>query len=314
VNQWTVVGPPIQVRAMAVDPHNPDLLYAAGDEMAARSDDRGATWTLSPTPGLHVASAVRVAVSMPSTIYALGSSELYRSTNGGISWTRRKVAKTPQFQTDLQVDARNADVLVTAAWNFCFLGCSGGGVFRSDDGGGSWRGIGFKDQSVHHVALDPVRSQLMYATTDTGLFKTTDGGRSWRDISPAGTGSFHVAIDPVAPTTIYASAQPGVFRSDNSGESWELIRPYDYPSALATPEYGARLLFSTAGGAAVSMDQGRTWVRLSTAGSGLTLNGLWQLAVGGDTYYMVSDLQLTYGQVLAYELRQPRRRAVRSST
>src|SRR5215216_1220689 len=79
VNQWTVVGPPIRVRALGVDPHNPDNLYAAGDEMAATSHDRGATWTLSPTPGLHAASAVRVAVSMPSTIYALGSTELYRS-------------------------------------------------------------------------------------------------------------------------------------------------------------------------------------------------------------------------------------------
>src|SRR5664279_4429705 len=80
VNRWTVIGPPASMHAMAIDPHNPKLLYAAGSESVARSDDWGATWTLTPVPGLLQPSAIRVAPSLPSTIYVLGLSDLYRST------------------------------------------------------------------------------------------------------------------------------------------------------------------------------------------------------------------------------------------
>jgi hypothetical protein len=46
VNQWTITGPPLHVRAMAVDPHDGNVLYAAARDTVARSEDRGATWTL----------------------------------------------------------------------------------------------------------------------------------------------------------------------------------------------------------------------------------------------------------------------------
>lgn len=312
VNQWTVVGPPENVRTMAVDPHDHRTLYAAGFDSVARSHDRGATWTSTPVPGLGRAAVIRTGVSVSSTLYVLGDSELFRSVNGGLSWSKRKIPMTAQSPMDLQVHPTNANLVFVAAWNFCFLGCSGGGVFRSDDGGGSWERIGFKDTNAGHVALHPTSSQILYATSDTKLHKTTDGGRSWRDVSPPAGGEVNnVVVDPVVPTTVYAGAEGGVFRSSDSGASWELVRSSSFGGWIADPAYGSRHLFASATGLALSLDQGQTWRELGTAGSGLDFRGVSQVVVSPGIYYMVADLLGAPGQILAYEVRHPKRRAVR---
>src|SRR5205807_5024649 len=153
-NGWTVTGPPFEVQSMAVDPHNTRILFAAGFDTMARSDDGGATWTVMPVPGIVQPSAIRAAFSLSSTVYVLGISDLYRSVNGGTAWVKRTVP-LPGFPQDLQVDARDSQVIVLTAQNFCFLGCAGGGVYRSTNGGGSWSSIGFKNTNVSRLALDP---------------------------------------------------------------------------------------------------------------------------------------------------------------
>jgi photosystem II stability/assembly factor-like uncharacterized protein len=310
VNRWTVIGPPANIRAMAIDPHNTKILYGAGTETVARSDDGGITWTLTPVPGLLQPSAIRVAVSISSTVYALGLSDLYRSTTGGTSWVHRSIPSAAQFPNDLQVDATNDSTIVMACSNFCLFGCTGGGVFRSDNGGGSWHGIGLKDVDVSHVALDPTTSQIIYAVSASRLLRTSNGGGSWKEISPSSGGAIQdVAVDPVVPSTIYAAAESGIFRSADSGQSWEMIRASAYGAVIAAPAYGSRQLFASASGTALSLDRGQTWQELSTASSGLAFGSLWQVAVTPSVCYMVSDLRGLPGQILAYELQPPRRRA-----
>jgi photosystem II stability/assembly factor-like uncharacterized protein len=311
VNQWTVTGPQLNVEAMAVDPRNPEILYAAGYDTVARSADGGESWTLTAVPGLAAPSRIRVAASLPTTVYALGLGMLYRSTTGGASWTLRDLPSA-QFQQDLQVDPHRADSLVMAALNFCFLGCSGGGVYRSDNGGGSWQRIGLKDANVWHVAIDPTSSQTVYASTHQTLFRTVNGGRNWTAISPPGSGEIHdVTVDPMVSTTVFAATDGGVFRSFDSGNSWHVVRPSQYGSTLGDAPYLSRQLFASAMGMAVSMDQGQTWRELSTTNSGLAFNGLHQIVAAGERYYMLTDLVGAPGQILVYELRNPRRRSIR---
>ncbi|HYI07851.1 MAG TPA: hypothetical protein VEK57_02165 [Thermoanaerobaculia bacterium] len=311
VNQWTVTGPQINVQAMAVDPRNPNVLYAVAEDTVARSDDRGETWTLTTVPGLLAPSTIRIAPSVPTTFYALGFGVLFRSTTGGTSWTRRGLPSVG-FQHDLKVDPNSADVLVMAATNFCFLGCSGGGVYRSDNGGGSWRSIGLKDSNVWHVAIDSTSSQVVYASTHATLFRTVNGGRSWTAISPQDGGEIHdIVVDPLISATVYAATEAGIFRSLDSGNSWELIRSSQYGSTLGDPPHGSRLVLASAMGTAVSLDQGETWRELSTANSGLDFRGLTQIVAAGDRYYMVTNLAGVSGQIVVYELRLPRRRSVR---
>jgi photosystem II stability/assembly factor-like uncharacterized protein len=309
-NRWTIIGPPADMRTMAVDPYDPAILHAAGRDVVARSNDRGATWTLRQLPGLGRASFIRVAPSLPSTLYLLGAQKLYRSTNGGDSWTPLAAPRIAQFQNDLQVDATNSKVLVVAASNFCFLGCSGGGVFRSTNGGDSWQAIGLTNTNVWRAAIDPAESQIIYATTETQLLRTGNRGGSWRDWTPPGSGSVRgVAVDPILPETIYAATGAGVFRSRDAGQSWELARASS-GSEVATPVFRSPRLLVSSAGLALSIDQGQTWRELTTAGSGLDFRSLEQIVISRDVYYMVADLAGAPGQILAYEIRQPRRRAV----
>jgi photosystem II stability/assembly factor-like uncharacterized protein len=310
VNQWTIIGPPhLEVQAMAIDPYNNRILYAAGFDTAARSDDAGATWTSTPVPELTFPSAIRVSPSLPSKVYLVGSFDVFRSTSSGNSWIKRKAPAVVQFPTDLQVDHSNSDVVVATAINFCLFGCSGGGVYRSDDGAGSWKRIGLKDTDVYSLALDPTSSKVIYVVAKTGLFRTSNTGDSWKLISPFGSGEIEsVAVDPVVSTINYSGTQTGIYRSDNSGQSWTLIRPADYGSLIAAPTFGSRQLFVSAGGVALSYDGGFTWQELSSAGSGLQFNGLKQVAVSPSVCYMVSDIVGLPGQVLSYELLMPRRR------
>jgi photosystem II stability/assembly factor-like uncharacterized protein len=311
-NRWTVVGPAADIQTMAVDPDNPANLYAAGFDLVAHSRDRGATWTVSPLPGLSFGEFIRVAPSLPSTIYLLGFQTLYRSTSGGTSWSSRKTPKTAQFQNDLKVDVRNSNILVVAASNFCFLGCSGGGVFRSTDGGGSWDGIGLQDTNVRTVALHPTETQIIYATTETQLLRTGNRGGAWRIITPPGSGAIRgVVVDPVMPDMIFAATEAGVFRSPNEGQDWVLVRAANFGATIAPPLPHWRHLFVASDGLALSVDQGQSWRSLATAGSGLDIGSLEQLVIGRDIYYMVVDIQGLPGQIIAYEIRQPRRRAVR---
>jgi photosystem II stability/assembly factor-like uncharacterized protein len=311
-NQWSVIGPPMPVSALGVDPHNDAVLYAAGYYAIARSADRGATWTTVDVPKLVGPSAVRVAVSIPTTIYALGLTDLFRSTNGGISWSRRTVPSAAQFPSDLQVAATNANTLVVAARNFCLFGCSGGGAYRSDDGGGSWRAIGFKNKDVLHVAIDPASPQIVYAATETALYRTGNGGSSWTDISPPASGRIEsVAVDAQIPSTVYATTDAGFSRSDDSGQSWELTRPTEWATLIATAAGSSRRLFGSVEGLTLSVDGGRTWQDLRSVATGIEFRSLEQVAAGHDVDYIVADLATGSGQVLEYEPVAPRRRSVR---
>jgi photosystem II stability/assembly factor-like uncharacterized protein len=311
-NQWSVIGPPMPVSALGVDPQNDAVLYAAGQNMIARSADRGATWTTVDVPGLAQPIAVRVAVSIPGTVYALGYGSLFRSTNGGISWAPRTLPTAGQFQSDLQVAATNADTLVVAAMNFCFFGCSGGGVYRSDNGGGSWRSIGFKNKDIRQVALDPTTPQIVYAATETSLFRTSNGGGSWTDISPPAGGRIQsVAVDSQIPSTVYAATDSGLSRSDDSGRTWELTRPTPWASLITTASGNSRRLFGSVEGLALSLDGGRTWQELRSRAPGIEFRSLEQVVAGHDVYFIVADLATATGQVLEYEPVGPRRRSVR---
>ena len=103
-----------------------------------------------------------------------------------------------------------------------------GGVFKSTDGGESWRAVTDLAASPHALigplAIDPQTPATLYVGTRAdGVFRSTDGGESWSAIS-AGLPNLPVtalAIDPQTPTILYAGTERGgVFKSTDGGESW----------------------------------------------------------------------------------------------
>jgi hypothetical protein len=80
---------------------------------------------------------------------------------------------------------------------------SGNGIFRSTDGGSSWKALG-TITGVLALALDPTSASTIYGGTSHGVLKSTNGGESWDSAGLSGTSVSVLAIDPITPSTLYA--------------------------------------------------------------------------------------------------------------
>ena len=95
----------------------------------------------------------------------------------------------------------------------------GNGVYKSEDGGKSWKNMGLKNsRQIGGIVIDPRDSKVVFVAAegsiwapggDRGLYKTTDGGKTWRRVLyiSENTGVNNVVIDPVDPDVMYATSE-----------------------------------------------------------------------------------------------------------
>jgi photosystem II stability/assembly factor-like uncharacterized protein len=149
-----------------------------------------------------------------------------------------------------------------------------GGVFRTDDGGTTWRRLGLPGEAVAwSVAVHPADPDTAWVGTRfDGVARTTDGGLTWTDTFDA---VFYdvldVSVDPRQPSRVYAAlSSAGVYRSSDGGTTWARATGGDPPQAAATvvvdPATPGRVWTAGYGdrrpGAFVSQDHGATWTPL----------------------------------------------------
>jgi photosystem II stability/assembly factor-like uncharacterized protein len=181
------------------------------------------------------------------------------------------------------------------------------GVFRSDDGGLSWRAAnaGISTYRVQTIAVDPVTPTTLYAGTRTppgvqsvGIFKSTDGGTTWTDDNNGLVDTFAgftpvdvqvLAFDPRHPGTIWAGTwYSEIFESIDNGATWQAMTFGGYSIALVVwafrfdPSNPSRVLVAVSDingdGLFASTDSGSTWNTLGNAG-----NSLFTLAADPNT-------------------------------
>ena len=100
-----------------------------------------------------------------------------------------------------------------------YASTSAGAIFRSSDGGVSWRALG-GIPGVNVVALDPSSASTVYAGASTGIFKSTDGGDHWVSMGLAVTPITVVGVDPLTPSTLYAGGNGALYKSTDGGANW----------------------------------------------------------------------------------------------
>ncbi len=146
----------------------------------------------------------------------------------------------------VRVDPHNPDVVYVGALGHVWAPNPERGVFKSIDGGKTWKKILFRNDStgVSDLILDPTDSRIIYAAfwqagrkpwqlvsggAGSGIFKSTDGGDSWTELTrkpglPRGIiGDIGLAVSPANPQRVWAIVEAdsgGVFRSDDGGETW----------------------------------------------------------------------------------------------
>lgn len=186
----------------AVDPARQGVIYY-GTHRLYRSTNRGDAWIAISgdlTRGRGSISAIAVAASAAGTVY-VGASDgnVQVTTNTGGSWTDVTKAPLPnRWVADIAVqhnDARTAYVVFNG-FN-TRTPAAAGHVFRTADGGGSWRDISanLPDVPALAIVLDRDVPGALYIGTDVGVFRTLDDGGSWQ---PFSTGLPNVAVVDLA--------------------------------------------------------------------------------------------------------------------
>lgn len=184
-------------------------------------------------------TAIDVVNKDPDIIYVgTASGGLWKSEGGGVSWQpifeKEKVASIGA----LAIDQSNPDILWvgTGEGNPRNSATSGAGVYKSMDGGVSWKLMGLEGtRNIHRVIIDPRDSDVIYVgaqgsawgeSQDRGVYKTTDGGRSWRKIlyTNTKTGIGELIMDPNNPNKLFAAMWefrrwPWFFKSGGAGSA-----------------------------------------------------------------------------------------------
>jgi photosystem II stability/assembly factor-like uncharacterized protein len=269
--RWRMVGPfrGGRTRAVAGVAGRPDILYiGAVNGGVWKSDDSGRTWNpiFDDQPTQSIGS-LAVAPSDPSILY-VGSGEgllrpdlsvgngVYKSVDAGRTWRHMGLGDAQQIPS-IAVDPRNPSRLFVAVLGHPYGPSTERGLFRSTDGGTTWKKVLYKDENsgAYDVEIDPSNPDIVYASlwearlgptedgnefqgTGGGLFKSTDGGNTWRPLKsglPENLVQIDVAIAPSDPRRLYATisttdpteymsgAGLGFFRSDDAGETWKRI-------------------------------------------------------------------------------------------
>src|SRR5437667_6601086 len=309
---WRLVGPYRGGRTVAVagDPAKPLVFYfGAVDGGVWKTTNGGQTWrNLTDTrSGIASVGAIAVAPSDPNVLY-VGSGEadwredltygdgMWRSTDGGQSWQHLGLEDARHIAA-VRVDPRDPELVYVAVMGHAFGPNPTRGVFRSQDGGKTWKKLLFLDDSTGAIdlAMDPANPRILYAALwkaqrfpwgfaagggKSGLWKTGDGGETWTDISGSDglprrpLGRIGITVSPADPSRLWASVEApdsggGIFRSDDAGKTWErvnaeqkfMIRPWYFSSVTADPA-NPNTVYALNLATWRSIDGGKTFERL----------------------------------------------------
>ena len=258
--EWRLIGPFRAGRVVAVAgiPGDPNTFYfgAVGGGVW-KTTDAGTVWTpVFDQQRIASIGAIAVAPSNPNVIY-VGTGEtdirsdlgigdgVYKSVDGGKTWRNIGLRDSRQIGS-IRVDPRNPDTVYVAALGHAYGPNAERGVYRSTDGGVTWRKVLDKGPEIGAVdlALEPENPRAIYATVwnahrppwsvygpiegpGSGLYKSTDAGDHWiqlaghglpegdwrrSGVATAAGGRVYVLID--------AQSGGGLYRSDDAGQSW----------------------------------------------------------------------------------------------
>jgi photosystem II stability/assembly factor-like uncharacterized protein len=184
---------------------------------------------------------------------ASGHGSLWKTTNRGMTFSPVFDGNKSYAIGSVQIDPTNPGVVWVGTGenknqnNVIY----GDGIYKSEDGGKSWKNMGLKkSEHISAIVIDPGNTNIVYAAAmgslrnaggDRGIFKTTDGGKTWKQVLEINeyTGCYEVHMDPRYSNILYATAhqrmrnlytgvyggpESGIYRSLDSGESWEKLK------------------------------------------------------------------------------------------
>ena len=321
--------PVASVGAVTIAPSDPKVVWVgtgeANDRNSSswgngvyRSEDGGGTWTHVGLANSKTIARIVVHPRDPKTAWVAAMGDLwvpsaerglYKTTDGGKTWKALLQAPAPHVNTvgcgDVAIDPSNPDVVYAALyarqrtpWSFvagpdATDGKDLGGIFKSTDGGATWRKLekGLPGQTgrvgVAVYAKDP---KIVYAVVQSaeggtaniddvrskrgGVFRSEDGGESWTRTNPLDPRPFYfsqIRVDPTNDQRVYVLGFM-LHVSEDGGKSFREDRfknvHSDCHALVIDPRHPERLLLGTDGGPYQSFDGGAHWDLLNRFAAG----------------------------------------------
>lgn len=286
---------PAVVYALAVDPKNPNVAYAATrgaivynssggitgwNGVLYRTTDGGASWSSSLTDigGSNYDDwvySIAIDPSNTANVYAAAHENgVYKSTNGGSSWSKASSGLPTNSSTSsvisgrsIVVDPHNPQTVYVGLWH--------NGVFKSTDAANNWTSVGPSGVKIYpnSLSINPKQTNTLFfgdfpeagETTGLGVWMTTTGGNNWLQVGLQDYSIYTTEIDPFVSTNVFAGpVLGGVYRSTDSGISWAHSQA-GFKASVATglivlPADSRKMVAGILGGGVERSDNaGQTW-------------------------------------------------------
>jgi photosystem II stability/assembly factor-like uncharacterized protein len=278
------------IRAIAIHPHKPEIIYVGTQEGPYRSTDSGAHWEKVEVSdhGLPVWSLLFHPQDANVMYAGYENCEIYRSKNGGETWQQLPVSvRFPEITTAPGANPAKRVLMLagnSADPNELYGAIEVGGIIRTLDGGKHWENLShgqyMNDDTVdmHGVLVSRWRPGTVFAISRAGMFCSADRGEHWSTIrlEPLNTKGQTYCRDirevPGDPKSIWMAAGANfqsdmgvLFHSTDGGLTWKRVdlgvQPKTTMFAIAFDERAPKRMYCASSGGEVfgSHDGGQTW-------------------------------------------------------
>lgn len=275
-----------------------------------KTDDAGITWRNISDGYFKTGTigAIAVAESDPNVVY-VGMGEhavrgvmthsgdgVYKSTDAGKTWKRIGLEATRHISR-IVVDPKNPNLVIVAAQGTLYGPSAERGIYKSTDGGATWKNVLFVDNKTGaaELSMDMTNTRILYAAMwehgrlpwkvisggpGSGLYKSTDQGETWEKLKeglPDELGKMSIAVSRSNPEKVWALIESdtekeagGLFVSTDAGKKWSRVtndhrltqRAWYYIELFVDPKNENTIYVLSAPGLR-SKDGGKTWENLS---------------------------------------------------
>lgn len=307
---WRNIGPDQSGRMVAIagSTERPDEYYmgTTGGGVFKTTDGGETAFPVTDDYFGGTIGAIAVQQSNPDVVWVGGGETpirgnvshgdgLWKSTDAGKTWQYMGL-KDAQYISRVRIHPDNPDIVYVGAFGHVFGPNPERGVYRTTDGGESWKKILFRNDStgVADMIMDPSNPDIIYVSfwqvgrkpwqlvsggEGSGIFKTTDGGDNWTEITrnpglpqQGLMGAIGITVSPAKTSRLWAiiehEAEGGVYRSDDSGASWTFMtgdrnlrqRAWYYSKLYADPA-DTNVVYGPNVSPLISKDGGKTFAR-----------------------------------------------------